>query len=137
MVGRPALDWLVELPGPAFEFLGGDARNVHRLLLAEEIVERDADQARRRALEKGVDRPADRRSVGLARSLWQDAFRRQPAEQLALLATPLLPGALCVFVRGDEPHLALDVDVAAAEETFERRHVVRIRGRQRIAFVLR
>src|SRR5205823_3745956 len=77
VVAGPLLDRLVQLPRPALEFLCRDAGNVDRLLFAEEIVEREPDQARRRTLEEGVDRGADLRIVGVARL--QESFVRQPA----------------------------------------------------------
>src|SRR3954452_1336637 len=108
VIRRPSLDGFSELSRPALELVGRDARDVHRFLFAEEIVERDADEARRSPLEEGVDRGAHLGRFRFAARLRKHSFAREPAEQFPLLAAPVFPRPPRLLVRRDEADLALD-----------------------------
>src|SRR5206468_3071296 len=77
------------LARPARVLLGADAGEVHGVDLPGEVVERNADERRRRATQKLVDRAAERCVVRRS-PLWGDPLLRQAREQRLLVSFPLV-----------------------------------------------
>src|SRR5437870_4083774 len=90
---------------PAWMAIRSDAGKVHGIDLTRQVVERDADERRRRSAEEFVDRAAKLGVVVRHARRWQDPLAREPREQCALLLITILSSFVERSLALDEAHL--------------------------------